>query len=128
MKNPNETLSNLTSTSPPEDPLGFKIWTWILLLLTIFSMGFNYWMFKYIGKHFPLSQSLFGKRFPPMAIYLTQRIDCLVTSVSQIGALTLLIGSLSETPNEHVCAIGQGIGLFMVMQPIVSCLFLAILR
>ena len=96
---------------------GFIVWTCILIVLYAFSMGFNFWMFQYIGKY-----------FTPTAIYQTQRIDCLITSLSHIGCLILLVSSICETPNKCVCTFANAIGMIELVQPISTCLLLAILR
>ena len=90
------------------------VWTKLVLCLTLFTMVFNFGMFVYISKCFTSS-----------AMYQIQRIDALVTCVSMIGMETSLISSISETPNGYICTFGTGAVLIAVVQPIMSCLFLA---
>ena len=90
------------------------VWTKLVLCLTLFAMVFNFGMFVYISKCFTSS-----------AMYQIQRIDALVTCVSMIGMETSLISSISKTPNGYICTFGTGAVLTAVVQPIMSCLFLA---
>jgi len=112
LKNPNYTLLPFELS----DQIGSEvlIWTKLLVILTIFAMGFNFGMYVYIGRCFPQS-----------ATYQIQKIDSLVTSVSLTGMLTSLLSMISETPNGYVCTFGTGAVLVAVAQPILSCLFLA---
>ena len=113
-----ESYDNLSTTATSEGiSPGFIVWTCFLIVFYAFSMAFNFWMFQYIGKY-----------FTPSAIYQTQRIDCLITSLSHIGCLMLLVSSICETPNEHACTFANAIGMIELVQPISTCLLLAILR
>ena len=94
---------------------GIEIWTYIMIALSCFALVFNFWMFVHIGKYFPST-----------ATYKIQRIDCLVTSLSQVGMIAQFLGSMDKHHNNHICTIATFFCVVAVLQPIVSCLFLAI--
>ena len=87
-----------------------------MIAFSFFAMGSNYWMFGQIGQYFPTT-----------ATYQIQRIDCLVTVVSQIGTIALFFASMDVFCNKYVCIIATCGGIVGFLQPIVSCLFLAII-
>jgi len=110
---PSDTLNNSTTSGDISD--GIEIGTYIMIALSCFVLGFNCWMFVHIGKNCPST-----------AIYQIQRIDCLVTSLSQIGTIAQLLGSIDKYQNKYICTIATCFCLLSTLQPIVSCLFLAI--
>ena len=70
---------------------GIEIWTYIMIALSCFALVFNFWMFVHIGKYFPST-----------ATYKIQRIDCLVTSLSQVGMIAQFLGSMDKHHNNHI--------------------------
>ena len=111
----NDTLYNSTTSRSEDISDGIKIGTYIMIALSCFALGFNFWMNVHIGKYFAST-----------AIYKIQRIDCLVTSLSQIGIIPQFLGSMDKHHNKYICTIATFFHLVAVLQPIVSCLFLAI--
>ena len=107
----NETIANLGESSQ-----GFVIGSYILIVLYIIAMGINYWMCVFIGK-----------THPKTATYQIQRIDCLVTCLSQIGTIAEILGSIDKHNIKLICTIATGLNVITCLQPIVSCLFLAII-
>ena len=111
----NDTLDNSTASKSEDISDGIEIWTYIMIALSCLALGCNFWMFVHIGKYFPST-----------ATYKIQRIDCLVTSVSQIGIIAQFLGSLDKHHNKYICTIATCFCLIAPMQPIVSCLFYTI--
>ena len=111
----NDTLYNSTTSKSGDISYGIEIGTYIMIALSCFALGFNCWMCVHIGKNCPST-----------AIYQIQRIDCLVTSLSQIGIVAQLLGSIDVYHDKYMCTIATCLSLVAPLQPIVSCLFLAI--
>ena len=109
--NENETIAKSGDSGQ-----GVIIFTYIMIVLSIFAMGFNFWMTLYIGNYYP-------KR----ATYQIQRIDCFLTGLSQIGMIALMLGNIGKYDDKLICAIATGLHCIEFMQPIVSYLFLAII-
>ena len=106
----------ISTTSKSEDiSYEIEIWTYIMITLSCFALGSNFWMFVHIAKNFPST-----------AIYKIQRIDCLGTCLSQLGMIGQFLGSIDKHHNKYICTIATFFHLVAVLQPIVSCLFLAI--
>ena len=91
------------------------IGTCIMIALSILAMVNNCVTFIIIGKYYPTT-----------ANYKIQMIDSLIMCVSQIGIIGQLIGSMNIFRNNFLCYIATGWSLVALLQPIVSCLFLAI--
>ena len=113
----NDTLYNSTTSRSEDISDGIKIGTYIMIALSCFALGFNFWVFVHIGKYC-LST----------ATYKIQRIDCLVTSLSQIGIVAQLLGSIDVYHDKYMCTIATCLSLVAPLQPIVSCLFSAIIQ
>ena len=92
------------------------IGTYIMIVLSIIAMGYNCWMYFYIGKSYPKTVT-----------YQILGIDCLITCPSQIGIIALMLGSIDKYDIKLICTIATGWHCIACMQPIVSCLFLAII-
>ena len=110
----NDTLYNSTISKSDDISDGIEIWTYIMIALSCFALGFNFWMFVHIKKNFPST-----------ATYKIQRIDCLVTSLSQIGMIGHFLGSMDKHHDKLMCTIAACFCIVAVLQPIVSCLFLS---
>ena len=87
----------------------------IIISLSIWAMVYNFITFIKIGKYYPTT-----------ATYKIQRIDSLITCISQIGIIGQFLGSIDVFQNKFLCAIATGTCMVAILQPIVSCLFLAI--
>ena len=107
----NETISQLGDTRH-----SIFIGSCIIISLSIWAMVYNFITFINIGKHYPNT-----------ATYKIQRIDSLITCVSQIGVIGQFMGSIKIFQNEYLCTIVTGWCMVALLQPIVSCLFLAII-
>ena len=92
------------------------MWTWIMIALSILAMVNSFITFIIIGKYYPTTPT-----------YKIQMIDSLITCISQIGIIGHLIGSMDIFRNNFLCSIATGLCLVALLQPIVSCLFLAII-
>ena len=110
MTNLNETTTNLEDVSQ-----GIFVGTCIMIALSILAMFINFNTFIIIGKYYPTT-----------ATYKIQRIDSLITCISQIGIIGQFLGSIDVFQNKFLCAILTGTCMVAILQPIVSCLFLAI--
>ena len=110
-----DTFYDSTSSKSGDISNGIEIGTYIMIALSCFALGFNCCVFVWIGKYYPST-----------ATYKIQRIDCLVTSVSQIGIIAQFLGSLDKHHNKYICTIATCFCLIAPMQPIVSCLFYTI--
>ena len=106
----NETTTNLEDVSQ-----GIFVGTCIMIALSILAMFINFNTFIIIGKYYPTT-----------ATYKIQRIDSLITCISQIGIIGQFLGSIDVFQNKFLCAILTGTCMVAILQPIVSCLFLAI--
>ena len=106
----NETTTNLEDVSQ-----GIFVGTCIMIALSILAMFINFNTFIIIGKYYPTT-----------ATYKIQRIDSLITCISQIGIIGQFLGSIDVFQNKFLCAIATGTCMVAILQPIVSCLFLAI--
>ena len=106
----NETTTNLEEVSQ-----GIFVGTCIMIALSILAMFINFNTFIIIGKYYPTT-----------ATYKIQRIDSLITCISQIGIIGQFLGSIDVFQNKFLCAILTGTCMVAILQPIVSCLFLAI--
>ena len=107
----NETISKLEDSRQ-----GIITGTYILIVFSIIAMGYNYWMFIYIGKNYPKT-----------ATYQILGIDCLLTCPSQFGMILMMLGSMGKYDNKLLCTIATGLTAMAFSQPIVSCLFVAII-
>ena len=92
------------------------IGTYIMIVLSIIAMGYNCWMYFYIGKSYPKTVT-----------YQILGIDCLITCPMQIGVIAVHLGSMDKYDYKLICTIATGLHCIAVIQPIVSCLFLAII-
>ena len=106
-----ETTTKLGDISP-----NIFIGTYIMIALSIWAMVFNFFTFVNIGKYYPTT-----------ATYKIQRIDSLITSISQMGIIVQFLGSIDIFQNKFLCTIATGTCMVGILQPIVSCLFLAII-
>ena len=113
----NDTLDNSTTSKSEDISDGIEIWTYIMIALSCLALGCNFWMFVHIGKYFPST-----------ATYKIQRIDCLVTCLSQFGIIVHFLGSMDKQHDKHMCTIATFFCVVGGLQPIVSCLFLAIIQ
>ena len=107
----NETTTNLEDVSQ-----GIFVGTCIMIALSILAMVINFNTFIIIGKYYPTT-----------ATYKIQRIDSLITCISQIGVIGQFLGSIKIFQNEYLCTIVTSWCMVALLQPIVSCLFLAII-
>ena len=108
--------SNATTTKLGDISQSIFIWTYIMIALSIWAMIYNFITFINIGKNYPTT-----------ATYKIQRIDSLITCISQIGVIGQFLGSIKIFQNEYLCTIVTGWCMVGLLQPIVSCLFLAII-
>ena len=107
--------SNETTTKLGDISQSIFIWTYIMIALSIWAMVFNFFTFVNIGKYYPTT-----------ATYKIQRIDSLITCISQMGMIAQFLGSIDIFQNKFLCTIATGTCMVGILQPIVSCLFLAI--
>ena len=107
--------SNETTTKVGDISQNILIGTWIMIALSIWAMVSNFITFINIAKNFPNT-----------ATYKIQMIDSLITCISQIGVIGQLTGSINIFRNKYLCTMATGLCLVALLQPIVSCLFLAI--
>ena len=92
------------------------IGTYIMIVISIIVMVYNCWMYFYIGKNYPKTVT-----------YQILGIDCLITCPMQIGVIAVHLGSMDKYDYKLICTIATGLHCIAVIQPIVSCLFLAII-
>ena len=107
--------SNETTAKSGDISQNIVIATCIMIALSIWAMVYNFITFIKIGKYYPTT-----------ATYKIQRIDSLITCISQIGIIGQFLGSIDVFQNKFLCAIATGTCMVAILQPIVSCLFLAI--
>ena len=110
------TESNETIAKSEDSSQGIVLGTYIMIVLSIIAMGYNCLMYFHIGKDYPKT-----------ATYLILRFDCLITCPSSFGVIALLVGSMGEYDNKLICIIATALQCISFIQPIVSCLFLAII-
>ena len=108
--------SNETTAKSGDISQNIVIATCIMIALSIWAMVYNFITFIKIGKYYPTT-----------ATYKIQRIDSLITCISQIGVIGQFLGSIKIFQNEYLCTIVTGWCMVGLLQPIVSCLFLAII-
>ena len=108
--------SNETTAKSGDISQNIVIATCIMIALSIWAMVYNFITFIKIGKYYPTT-----------ATYKIQRIDSLITCISQIGVIGQFLGSIKIFQNEYLCTIVTGWCMVALLQPIVSCLFLAII-
>ena len=108
--------SNETTAKSGDISQNIVIATCIMIALSIWAMVYNFITFIKIGKYYPTT-----------ATYKIQRIDSLITCISQIGVIGQFLGSIKIFHNEYLCTIVTGWCMVGLLQPIVSCLFLAII-
>ena len=108
--------SNATTTKLGDISQSIFIWTYIMIALSIWAMVFNFFTFVNIGKYYPTT-----------ATYKIQRIDSLITCISQMGIIAQFLGSIDIFQYKFLCTIATGTCMVGILQPIVSCLFLAII-
>ena len=107
--------SNETTTKVGDISQNILIGTWIMITLSIWAMVSNFITFISIAKYYPTTVT-----------YKIQMIDSSITCITQIGVIGQLTGSIDLFRNEYVCTMATGLCLVTLLQPIVSCLFLAI--
>ena len=106
---------NETTTKLGDISQSIFIGTCIMIALSILVMVINFNIFIIIGKYYPTT-----------ATYKIQRIDSLITCISQMGIIAQFLGSIDIFQNKFLCTIATGTCMVGILQPIVSCLFLAI--
>ena len=109
----NDTFHNSTSTKSGDE---LVIWTYINILLSIFALIINLFWFAIIGKNGPVS-----------ATYQIQRIDSLITALSQFGLIGHHLGSIDIFRNKFCCTVATSLCLVSVLHPIMSWLYLVII-
>ena len=112
-----DTFYDSTTSKSGDISNGIEIGTYIMIALSCFALGFNCCVFVWIGKYYPST-----------ATYKIQRIDCLVTCLSQFGIIVHFLGSMDKHQDKHMCTIATFFCVVGGLQPIVSCLFLAIIQ
>ena len=105
---------NSTSTKLGDEQL--VIWTYINILLSIFAMIINLYWFAIIGSNGPVS-----------ATYHIQRIDSLITALSQFGIIGHHLGSIDIFRNKFCCTVATSLCIVSVLHPIMSWLYLVII-
>ena len=106
-----EVIANLGESSQ-----AIVIGSYIIIVLYIIAMGYYNYCVIFIKKNHPKT-----------ATYQIQRIDSIVTPLWLIGTIILILGSLDVFNIKLICTIATGLTDFTTLQPIVSCLFLAII-